>query len=585
MQSNINSTYFPGQNPNFAAYPNNPQINTGAKKIEENTLLKQAQKTQDNPAVLIGGTLGFGIPLLLGSHILNKQLRGGYDDTFFGKIEKFGDNIGQNSAVKATGNKLLALNEWFKNNVVNKSEILRSIWTKPSIGGSMVQGQAAGTMGHLATSARELMEAYDKAHGTTVFKDILEKSAKEPHNYTKEIYNALETHLKNDPKAGKEFFNVSKTWIPVPKFIQKGGTLGEIANKMRLTSNYKDISTSLGKKLSGGTFRALEALSNGMAGGKMAVALQAFFLAQSLKEGLDAPKGDRFKTFAESMASFMAMMLTMGLQLRVFNKAAGLKNIGMSKENYAKYHETIEKLNAAGKAGDEAAYNALKNELKNIKSGKVKFWQKPFKWIGNVLSWGRIKETVRPLKTNNSFKNALKMTGYGAKVGLGYAGRFLFIATTVMSLFTDTAVKISHKIFGKPQKSILDKENTETEQTEQEKAQQLEQLQKEIAAEIEAKQKAQAAQPAQNINYKKGDLLTKMQQPKPAQSIASQPIAAQNISKTDNTEPPELKRTYIPSPILGPEAEINPAESRSARIDAVLRQADLAEAQAQRFFN
>lgn len=66
MQSNINSTYFPGQNPNFAAYPNNPQINAGAKKIEDNTLLKQAQKTQDNPAVLIGGTLGFGIPLLWG---------------------------------------------------------------------------------------------------------------------------------------------------------------------------------------------------------------------------------------------------------------------------------------------------------------------------------------------------------------------------------------------------------------------------------------------------------------------------------------------------------------------------------------
>lgn len=580
MQSNINSTYFPGQNPNFAAYPNNPQINAGAKKIEDNTLLKQAQKTQDNPAVLIGGALGFGIPLLWASSVLNKQLRGNYDDTFFGKIEQFGDRLGNKPALKSTGTKLAAFNEWFKNNVVNKSEILRSIWTKPSVGGSMAQGQAAGTMGHLATSARELMEAYDKAHGTTVFKDILEKTAKDSHKYTKEIFEALKAH----PETHAEFFNTSKAWVPMPKFLQKGGTLGEIYNKMRLTQNYKNITNSLGKKLSGGTFRALEALSNGMAGGKLAVALQAFFLAQSLKEGLDAPKGDRFKTFAESMASFMAMMLTMGLQLRVFNKAAGLKNIGMSPENYKKYHETIEKLNAAGKAGDEAAYKTLKAELKNIKSGKVKFWQKPFKWVGNLLSWGRIKETVRPLKSTNPLKNAIKMTGYGAKIGAGYVGRFAFIATVVMSLFTDTAVKISHKIFGRPQKSILDKEE-EPKTDEQANAQQLEELKKEIEAEMAAKQTAQAAQQAQNINYKKGDLLTNMQKPRAQQPIASQSLAAQSVAKTENTELPELKRTYIPSPILGPEAEISPAESRTARIDAVLRQADLAEAQAQRFFN
>lgn len=580
MQSNINSTYFPGQNPNFAAYPNNPQINAGAKKIEDNTLLKQAQKTQDNPAVLIGGALGFGIPLLWASSVLNKQLRGNYDDTFFGKIEQFGDRLGNKPALKSTGTKLAAFNEWFKNNVVNKSEILRSIWTKPSVGGSMAQGQATGTMGHLATSARELMEAYDKAHGTTVFKDILEKTAKDSHKYTKEIFEALKAH----PETHAEFFNTSKAWVPMPKFLQKGGTLGEIYNKMRLTQNYKNITNSLGKKLSGGTFRALEALSNGMAGGKLAVALQAFFLAQSLKEGLDAQKGDRFKTFAESMASFMAMMLTMGLQLRVFNKAAGLKNIGMSPENYKKYHETIEKLNAAGKAGDEAAYKTLKAELKNIKSGKVKFWQKPFKWVGNLLSWGRIKETIRPLKSTNPLKNAIKMTGYGAKIGAGYVGRFAFIATVVMSLFTDTAVKISHKIFGRPQKSILDKEE-EPKTDEQANAQQLEELKKEIEAEMAAKQTAQAAQQAQNINYKKGDLLTNMQKPRAQQPIASQSLAAQSVAKTENTELPELKRTYIPSPILGPEAEISPAESRTARIDAVLRQADLAEAQAQRFFN
>lgn len=585
MQSNINSTYYPGQNPNFAAYPNNPQINAGTKKIEDNTLLKQAQKTNDNPAVLIGGALGFGIPLLWGTSLLNNQLRGDYKDTFFGKIETYGDDLGKKKVFKNIGSKFTTLNEWFKNNVVNKSEILRSIWTKPSVGGSMAQGQAVGTRGHLATSARELMQAYDQAHGTSIFKSVLDLSAKEPHKYTKEIYKALKAH----PETHGELFNLSKTWVPIPKFMRKGGSLGEIYNKMHLTNNYKNLTSSLGKKLSGGAFRSLEAFSNGMAGGKMAVALQAFFLAQSLKEGMDAPKGDKFKTFAESLASFMAMMLTMGLQLRVFNKAAGMKFIGMSPENYKKYHDTIEKINAAGKAGDTATYNSLKAELKNIKGGKVKFWQKPFKWAGNVLSWGRIKETIRPLKSTGSassgIKNALKMTGYGAKVGAGYVGRFALIATVIMSLFTDTAVKISHKIFGKPKKSILDK-SEEPKDAEQDKAQQIEQLQKEIAAEMEAKQKTQTVQPAQNTNYKKGDLLNKNYKPQTAQAIASQSLAAQSVSKdNNNTELPEIKRTYIPSPVLGSEADVNPSESRTARIDQILRQADMAEAQAQKFFN
>ena len=44
-----------------------------------------------------------------------------------------------------------------------------------------------------------------------------------------------------------------------------------------------------------------------------------------------------------------------------------------------------------------------------------------------------------------------------------------------------------------------------------------------------------------------------------------------------------LVRTYIPSPILGVENTIAPPMSHTAAIDAVLRQADLAEAQAQKY--
>ena len=45
-----------------------------------------------------------------------------------------------------------------------------------------------------------------------------------------------------------------------------------------------------------------------------------------------------------------------------------------------------------------------------------------------------------------------------------------------------------------------------------------------------------------------------------------------------------ITRSYIPNPVLGVENSIAPATAgRSAQIDAVLRQADLAEAQAQKY--
>ena len=600
MQSNINPVYITPQQPNFQAYPNGQAITSGAQKLEDNTLLKQAQKTQDNPAVLIAGTAGFGAALLWATSLLNKQLQGDYDKTLFGKIEKWGNDVGNKNSVSAVGGFLKNLGSWVNTNIISKSEILNSMKTKPSIGGNMVQGQAAGTLGHISNSIREYMEFYDKQHGTSIFKDIIEKSKKDSHKYVDEMIDII----NKNPHVKNEIMNKSLWWMP--KFLSKGTTFGELINKVHLTKNYKDLSRPLGAKLSGATFRSLEALSNGMAAGKVAVLLQAFFLAQSLKESIDAPKGDKFKTFAESMASFMAMMLTMGLQLRVFNAAAGLKFIGMKPEDYKKYHSLIERINGAAIDGDKAAYDALKSQLNAIKkeaNKNVKLYQKPFKWIGNILSWGRIKETVRPLsnvsksgsaagKLGAGLLNSLKLAPYAAKLGFGYVGRFLFIATTVMSLFTDTAVKISHKIFGRPQKSILDKEPDETSSEKQSAETNAPDAAIKSQLEEQLKNSQTQIQPTYNpaIKYQEGNLLTQMRlnQGKLPQTIGSQTLSSNTIpSQSLNSSIPasELKRTYIPSPILGQETVDDPVASRSAQIDAVLRQADLAEAQAQKFLN
>ena len=78
------------------------------------------------------------------------------------------------------------------------------------------------------------------------------------------------------------------------------------------------------------------------------------------------------------------------------------------------------------------------------------------------------------------------------------------------------------------------------------------------------------------------DTMRNMQQtPAP---IASQSIVTQSTPAASSISPDAgIKRTYIPNPILGPENQPNIAATRTARIDAVLRQADYVEAMAQRY--
>ena len=68
-------------------------------------------------------------------------------------------------------------------------------------------------------------------------------------------------------------------------------------------------------------------------------------------------------------------------------------------------------------------------------------------------------------------------------------------------------------------------------------------------------------------------------QANPVASQTLQPIASTTIKKTPE-EDAGIKRSYVPNAYLGTENPVNPASSRSAQIDEVLRRADIAEARA-----
>ena len=155
----------------------------------------------------------------------------------------------------------------------------------------------------------------------------------------------------------------------------------------------------------------------------------------------------------------------------------------------------------------------------------------------------------------------------------------------ISPIFSNWAVKISHKIFGKPTNSILDPVKSEPEQT---------------PPVPPAQQTPAATTPGGNLvdilnnKYKNQtnpiqpqNTQSPAQKPSPAGNLVNQvpkPAASQSIvPSTVNGEQP-IKRTYIPNPVLQEETVIDPAlQAKYNEINAAILQAEQAEMQAANF--
>ena len=594
------------QQPNFTA--GNGTVSSGNAIVNNNPILSRAEKgASDNPLILPLGTLGFGTALIGLTNFMNKPLQTkNYEDTFYHTVEDKVKDFAQKPKVSSVLDYKKKKKQWLSNKL-NKSEIYRTLRYKQSIGGSQVQSQAAGSRGHVATRAIEVMKKYKEANPNyTGFDSIISKYGKDASKYNKEI---LEDFSKEIAKFNTLELKaqLTKTFSKRPWWglglVKNESSLLEIVNKSKLIDYYKSTNSKVGQKAAGYLLRSAECLTNGMFSGKGAVLIQAFFIAQSLQEAMKAEKGEKFSTFMASFAELMAMMATIGIQMRIMNSLAGLKNIGMSEANVKTVQQLKQTANEAAKAGNKAAYDQTLVQIKKLqnvsKKGAaaagntaLKWYQKPVKWLGNLISYGRIRETIKPLK-NNKFATSLAKIPYGLKVGAGYAGRIALLMAVVLPIFSGTAKKLSYAIFGKPVKTLEKEKNEgkEPQQVQEQPQQPNTNPTQSIVKPQEPKPQLNTQQPQNVQTYqsgKPGNLVDKMQQqyqqkqnPIGAQSMQQSPVASSEL-KTPEYQA-GITRTYIPNPILGYEAPVNPASSRSAQIDAVLRQADIVEAQAQRF--
>lgn len=526
--------------------------------LNNNAVVKKANSAIDKPIVTAGLVGGFWVLLATVVTRFNEACRGGkildeagkwtgkydgkYENSILGRIEKFGEKAEDTKFFKSKAYqgftaKYRGLKSWVNEKVINKSNILSSMFntpSKPSVGPAKMM--STGTLGEVSAHATSFFDKYvmehselqgvvklktknlaeyektintpkvaeaikkikglgfkDLEHYCEVMKDTHVKSSIEKIIETTGRKEVSETALyigKSATNLAKEDSLISKIFGPkagqwAKKLIGTEVAGSELHNKLRALNIAKEA--PLSKALPKITMRLVESLTNGTAGGKFIIAMQAYFLADALKKAYHAPKGDKFQTFMEELVSGTAMYLTMPLAMSIIHKIGGLQYIGLNKETVEKFRKDLTLFNEKAenrlfKTVEE--YAKEKPTLKTLKKENLSLFKrsiyKPFELVGKFVTVGLegARKFLKPgsgkwidaMKNNKTpfisgiVKNLGKLIENPKlilKKGLGFPVRFLIFGLAIAPPLSNLAVRLSHLFFGRPTKSLLDKEKPE----------------------------------------------------------------------------------------------------------------------------
>lgn len=362
----------------------------------------------------------------------------------------------------------------------------------------------------------------------------------------------------------------------------KSHLIGRIATPQEYLNKYKAIlgkgnTSRLGKFLPASLGWLTEGTTSRFAGGKLAVAMQSYFLADMLYHTIKAPKGEKTKTFAERFVNDFTYFMAMTFGIKAMHKVGGLKYLGIKDkagiEAYRKGIEAFKAKHAAGLLNNKKAYKFAQKRL-DVLLGKqnVKgFFNKLFFKVGKLINLGN--ERIPAYKSTSKYNlNWLRKCANGNILGvpLRFAIPMLVISPFLAKLTTKTA----HKIFGKPTNSVLDEDK---EPEEVKTAQQQTQPQNNNIPEVNKPQ-----QPPRNPNQYADSNLIKQRtnaingqqqvnnvNPQQATPNATNPNVAQPTKGNEEKEP---VRTYIPSPV-----GMVPQTPDMSGINQAMSQADAAE--------
>lgn len=547
------------QNPSNSYYMNSVKPSSGAlppeKKAEiknsinqqagSNPAIKTAQDSSQDPRILAGT---FGIWMLLRNIIkpINKAIGGEYETSLFGKIGRFGDKISSALHLNNIGSSSKPVLDKLKNSRLLKY-FSKDFKTSPK--NTMAQFMAKGTLGELAQDATQVIEAcknqgidLSKMFNKTQLDDILKDPVKN-----------VDKLIKGLDKAGVDEFVEFGS-----KFAKRKVGFRELSNKLRAITK-QGAETSLGKTMAKGSLRTMEGLTNGMAGGPWAILMQAYCFANAAKAAFEAPKGEKMSTFMENVAQDLGYYLVGTASLNLVHRAGGNKYRGMTEEAFKQYKNIIKTTNAKAAAGEitKEGVKAAKKQAKELLKGTdLKWWEKPIKKAGKILTSGLDKFEPIIKQTDNTAVKFVKKLGSKLKGFGGGFGRFALVMFVITPMLVKPVVKLSHMIFGRPTKSVLDKEETNNQEGVTPNPNSI------PAPAVNAEQYPPGTNYIDLYTGKKDDTSS----PLPAAPVNSdQPIAAKDISNNKSTG-----RTYIPSPVA---SQFQNTEEY-ADVISVIKQAD-----------
>jgi len=392
-------------------------------------------------------------------------------------------------------------------------------------------------------------------------------------NCSDEVMEALERATKNgDLKVGICRRNGSLRKAN-NHIIGRQVSLLEYLNKYKATLG-KGNSTPLGRFLAKSIGWLTEGCTNRWAGGKIAVAMQAFIFADMLVHTIKAPSGEKGKTLAERFVNDFTYFMALPMGIMAMHKVGGLKYAGMTADQVKAYREALKQFNADVKAGllsDKQAYKARKDVLKKMLKANVKNpITKLLKKVGGFINIGNETRLARRSASKMNL-NWIRRSGNFFKNLAGVPMRIAIPMMIISPFIAKLTTKGVHKLVGRPTKSVLD-EDEDTTSKEQKTPNPAEQkaLEEAVKKAAMAQQAAQAAKkPAaipqsdtnlinQYVNKPKSATLVNPNDPKVQQQSATlvnpnEPVVPQT-SETLVRKPlikdasEKLKTRYIPSP-------------------------------------
>lgn len=239
--------------------------------------------------------------------------------------------------------------------------------------------------------------------------------------------------------------------------------IAELANKFDLSLK-TGAKTKFGKFVGKAFGYLTEGCTNRFAGGKLAVAMQAFIFADMFIHTFKAPKGEKGKTLAERFVNDFTYFLALPLGIWAMHKAGGLKYLGMSNAQREAYRQNLKIFNQNHASYGKKMFKLRKKALdRQLMAGVKNPFLRLIKKAANLLTVG-IERTKTYVSKDKLNLNWLRKSKYFGKNALGYIIRFAIPMFMVSPWIAKITTKITHKIFGRPTNSVLDedKEDTQT---------------------------------------------------------------------------------------------------------------------------